>query len=50
MEIFVGQTESNTHSPPPVAMAESFFSKVLQEPVSGVLEGPFLEYSLVDRE
>ncbi len=50
MEIFVGQRESNTHSPPPTAIAEAFFSKVLQEPVSGVLEGQFLEFSLVDRE
>lgn len=48
MEMSVGQRESNTHSPPPTAIAEAFFSKVLREPVSGVLEGPFLEYSLVE--
>ncbi len=33
-----------------MAIDAAFFSKVLQEPVSGVLEGPFLEFSLVDRE
>lgn len=35
MEMFVGQRESNTHSPPPMAITEAFFSKVLEESASG---------------
>lgn len=31
MEMFVGQKESNTHSPPPMAITEAFFSEALKE-------------------
>lgn len=50
MEMFVGQRESNTHGPPPMAITEAFFSKALEESASCIIEGPFLEHSLVDRE
>lgn len=33
-----------------MAITKAFFSKALKESASCILEGPFLEYSLVDRE